>query len=170
MNFPFSFGQTQCSSRLRSPRQSSFTTTSNVSLICLETSHSTSRSSSSNQQHDSISFEMLEGHQEHPFILQIQMHSSYRCQPSWMGSSSPADETILSWSLDGRPIPAPYQYSGNNGHWFCTEESHIIHTPLLCHDHYQQYSSDLLYQQTRRNTFPQPVHRGTGNSPLVPGT
>ena len=44
MNFPFSFGQTQFSSRLCSPRQTSFTTASNVSLICLETSYSTSRS------------------------------------------------------------------------------------------------------------------------------
>ena len=57
MNFPFSFGQTQCSSKLCSPRQATLTTTSNVSLICLETSHSSSRSSGSNQQDDLIPFE-----------------------------------------------------------------------------------------------------------------
>ena len=44
-------------------------------------------------------------------------------------SQSQTDETILSWLLEGRPIPAPY--SRNNGHLFCTEESHTIHTPLL---------------------------------------
>ena len=38
-NFPFPFGQTQCSSRLLSSRQTSFTTSKNVSIICLETSH-----------------------------------------------------------------------------------------------------------------------------------
>ena len=43
MNFPFSFGQTQCSSRLHSIRQTSFTTSANVSIISLETSHTSSR-------------------------------------------------------------------------------------------------------------------------------
>ena len=40
----------------------------------------------------------------------------YGCQSLWMGCSSRADEAILSWSLDRRLIPAPYQYSRNNGH------------------------------------------------------
>ena len=71
--------------------------------------------------------------------------------------------------LDGGPIPAPYQYSGNNGHSFCTEESHTIHTLLLCYDFHPQYNSGLVYQQKRKNTFSQPMHRGMGNSPLVPG-
>ena len=68
----------------------------------------------------------------------------YGCQSLWMGSSSRADETILSWSQVGRHIPAPYQYSRNNGHSFRTEESHKIHIPLLCHDFYRQYNSGLL--------------------------
>ena len=41
---PFSFGQTQCFSRLRSPRQTSFTSSTDVSFVCLETSYSSSRS------------------------------------------------------------------------------------------------------------------------------
>ena len=32
------------------------------------------------------------------------------------------------------------------------------------------YNSGLVYQQTRRNIFSQPMHRGMGNSPQVPGT
>ena len=87
-----------------------------------------------------------------------------------MGSLSRADETILSWLLVGRPIPALYQYSGNDGHSFRTEESHKIHTPLLCHDFYQQYNNGLLYQQTRKNTFSQPMRGGIGGPPLVSGT
>ena len=171
MNFPFSFGQTQCSSRLHSPRQTSLTTASNVSLICLETSHSSSRSSGSDQQYDLIPFEMVDGHQS---LCSGNVHSSSRsqCIPfyGWLGSSSHADETILSWLLVRRPIPAPYQYSGNNGHSFRTEESHIIHTPLLCHAFYQQYNSGLLHQQTRRDTFPHPMHGGMEDPTLVPGT
>ena len=64
---------------------------------------------------------------ERPFILQIPMHSFLRMPVIMDG------ELILSrwdyplWLLVGRPIPAPYQYSGNDGHLFCTEESHKIH-------------------------------------------
>ena len=94
----------------------------------------------------------------------------YGCQSLWMGSSSRAEETILSWSLDGRPITAPYEYSGNNGNSFCAEENHIVHTSLLCLDFDRQYKSGLLYQQTMRNTFPRPMLGGMGNSPLVPET
>ena len=41
-NFPFSFGQTQCCSRLSSPRQTALTSSSDVSFVCLETSYSSS--------------------------------------------------------------------------------------------------------------------------------
>ena len=175
MNFSFSFGQTQCNSRLCSPRQTSLTTASDVSLICLETSHSSSRSSGSIQQYDSIPFKMVDGHQ---LLCSGHVHSSsgsqyiivYGCQPLWIGSSSRADKTILSWSLVWRPIPAPYRYVRNNGHSFSTEESHKIHTPLLWYDLYRQYNSGLLYQKTRRNTFSQPMCRGMGEPPLVLGT
>ena len=80
-NFPFSFGQTQCNSRLSCSRQTSFKTASNVSLICLEPSYSTSGSSSSDKQYDPILFEMVDGYQskrlfrEHSSIIQIPMHS-----------------------------------------------------------------------------------------------
>ena len=87
-----------------------------------------------------------------------------------MGSSSRADETILSWSLVGRPIPAPYQYARHDGHSFRTEESHKIYSPFLRHDIYRQYDSGLIYQQTRWNAFSQPVYRSMGDPPLVPGT
>ena len=90
-NFPFPFGQTQCSSRICSTRQTSFTTSANVSLICLETSHSSSRSSDYNQQHDSISFELVDGHQSlrtrncYP-SSRSQCIPIYGCQSLWMGS------------------------------------------------------------------------------------
>ena len=81
-------------------------------------------------------------------FIQGKVHPSSRsqcipfhgCQPLWMGSSSRTDKTILSWSLDGRPIPAPYQYSGNNGHSFCAEESHTVYTPILYYDIHPQYT------------------------------
>ena len=146
-----------------------------MSLICPETSHSSSRSSGSDQQHDSIPFEMVDGHQS---LRSGNVHSSsrsqcipfYGCQSLWMGSLSRANETILSWSLVGRQILAPYQYSGNDDHLFSTQESHKIHTPLLCHDLYRQYNSGFLCQQKRRNTFSQPMLSGMREPPLVSGT
>ena len=76
--------------------------------------------------------------------------------------------SLLSWSLVGRPIPAPYV--GNNSHSFCTEESLKIYSPFLCHDFYGQHNSCLLYQQARRNTFSQPLCRGVEDPQLVPRT
>ena len=53
---------------------------------------------------------------------------------------------------------------------FALKEAKKIHTPLLCYDFYRQYNSGLLYQQTRRNTFSQPMHGGMGDPTLVSGT
>ena len=95
-NFPFSFGQTQCSSRLHSPRQTSLTTPANVSLVCLETSHYAPRSSNYDQQHDTILFEMVDGLQSlrnrnsYP-SPRTQCIPLYGRQSLWMGSSFRAD-------------------------------------------------------------------------------
>ena len=118
---------------------------------------------------------MVDGHQSlcsgnvHPFS-RSQYVPCHGCQSFWMGSSSRANETIPSWSLVGRPIPAPYQYSGNDGHSFSTEEGHKIHSRLLYYDLDRQYNSCLLYQQTWRNTFSQHMRRGIADPLLVPGT
>ena len=81
-----------------------------------------------------------------------------------------ADDTILSWSLHRRPIPAPYQYVRNDGHTISTETSHNIYSPFLHHDIYRQHNGGLIYQQTGWHTFPQPLCRSLENSQLVPGT
>ena len=173
-NFPFSFGQTQCSSRLLSPRQTTITSASDVSFICLETTHSSI-------DHyipinNMIQFHLKWWMDTNCFALGTSVHPPETntflfngCQSFWMGSSSRTDETTFSWSLVRRPIPAPYQFPRNDGHSFSTEESHKIHSPLLCYDLDLQYNSGLLYQQTRRNTFSQPMVRGMENHPLVPG-
>ena len=138
-NFPFSFGQTQCSSStLNSSRQTAFTTSANVPIISLETSHSSLRSSGYDQQYDRIPFEMVAGHQS---ILSKNAHSPsrpqnirlYGCHIIRMGSSSGTNESIISWSLVGKPIPAPYQHVGNNGHLICTDKDlkYIHHSCVM---------------------------------------
>ena len=86
------------------------------------------------------------------------------------GSSFRADDTILSWSLDRRPIPAPYQYVRNDGHTISTETSHNIYSPFLHHDIHRQHNGGLIYQQTGWHSFSQPLCRSLENSQLVPGT
>ena len=77
---------------------------------------------------------------------------------------------ILSWSLDRRPIPAPYQYVRNDGHTIGSKISHNIYSPFLHHDIYRQHNSGLIYQQTGWHSFSQPLPRSLGNSQLVSGT
>ena len=127
-------------------------TSANVPIISLETSHTSSRSSSSNHQDDKISFKMMDELQS---ICSGNAHSPCRPRNSHLhgrqsfplGSSSRTDESILSWSLVRRPIPTPYQHVGNNGHSFRTDKSLEIYSPFLCHDIHQQHDSGLIYQQ-----------------------
>ena len=76
-------------------------------------------------------------------ILQIPNFSFIR-MPFRMGSSFRVDQTILSLSLDRRPIPAPYQYVRNDGHTISTETSHNIYSPFLHHDIYRQHNGGLI--------------------------
>ena len=96
-DFPFSFGQTKCSSRLSSSGQIAFTTPANVPIIGLETSQTSSRSSNYDYQDDQISFKMVDELQS---ICSGNTHSPSRppnlplhgCQSFWLGSSSRTDE------------------------------------------------------------------------------
>ena len=94
----------------------------------------------------------------------------YGCQSLRMGSSFRADNTVLSWSLDRKPIPAPYQYDRNDGHTISTETSQNIYSPFLHHDIHRQHNGGLIYQQTGWHSFPQSLRRSLENTQLVPGT
>ena len=87
-----------------------------------------------------------------------------------MGSSFRANETIISWLLDWRPIPAPYQHVRNDGHMISTETSHNIYSPFLHHDIYRQHYGGLIYQLTGRHTLSQSMPGSMGNPQLVLGT
>ena len=52
---------------------------------------------------------------------------------SHYGWGAHTDESILSWSLVGRPIPAPYRHVGNNGHLFRTDKAlkYIYHSCVM---------------------------------------
>ena len=173
-NFPFSFGQTQCCSRPCSPGQTALTSSSDVPAVSLETSYSSSRSPDLDKRYDSISLTMVDkphsirdrdfNPSSRPQILPL-----YGCQSLRMGSSFRADNTLLSWSLDRKPIPATYQYVRNDGRTISTETSQNIYSPFLHHDIHRQHNGGLIYQQTGWH-FPQSLRRSLENTQLVPGT
>ena len=145
------------------------------SAVSLETSYSSSRSPDLDKRHDSISPTMVDkphsirdrdfNPSSRPKILPL-----YGCQSLRMGSSFRADNTVLSWSLDRKPIPAPYQYVRNDGHTISTETSQNIYSPFLHHDIHRQHNGGLIYQQTGWHSFPQSLRRSLENTQLVPGT
>ena len=168
-NFPFSFGQTQCSSRFCSPRQTSF---ANVSSVCLETSYSSSRSSDYNQQYDR--FHLKWWMDTKRFILGIHLPD-----PNVFLFT---DASHLGWGAHLEPLRLSF-----HGCW--TEDQSQLHINMLemmairlalkkaikfIHHSCVMISTDnttvLLYQQTKWNTFFQPIHRGVGDTSLVPGT
>ena len=140
-----------------------------MSVVSLETLYISLGTSNFAHKYDQISFEVVDGPHSFSSSPRSQCIPFYRSQSLWMGCSSRAYESVLSWSLDRIPIPVPYQYSRNNGHSFCVEKGHTVYTPLLCYDIHRQYNSGLKYQQIRRNTFSQSMHRSMGKLPLVPG-
>ena len=174
-NFPFSFGQTQCCSRPCSPGQTALTSSSDVPAVSLETSYSSSRSPDLDKRHDLISLTMVDkphSIRDRDFnpSSRLQILPLYGCQSLRMGSSFRADNTVLSWSLDRKPIPAPYQYVRNDGHTISTETSQNIYSPFLHHDIHRQHNGGLIYQQTGWHSFPQSLRRSLENTQLVPGT
>ena len=175
LNLPFSIGETQCCSRFSGSRSPSFISASDVPAVSVETPHTSLGSPNSNYKFDPLSPEMVDRSQ--PLYTGDQYSSTrsnvlpfYRCQSLRMGSSSRTDETILSWSLDRRPISTPHQYSGNNGHSFCIEKGHTLYTAHFCHNIDRQHNSSFVYQQTRRNPFTEPMYRSMGNPALVSET
>ena len=76
------------------------------------------------------------------------------CQSFLMGSSFRANETILLWSLNGRPIPAPYQHIRNDDHTVSTETSHNIHSQFLHYDIHRQHYGGLISTNRAAHTLP----------------
>ena len=144
-------------------------------LLSVWKPYSSSRSPDLDKRHDSISLTMVDKPHSirdrdfypssRPRILPL-----YGCQSLRMGSSFRADNTVLSWSLDRKPIPAPYQYVRNDGHTISSETSQNIYSPFLHHDIHRQHNGGLIYQQTGWHSFPQSLRRSLENTQLVPGT
>ena len=126
-------GKLSAAADVCSPRQTTLTSASNVSFICLETSHSSSRSLHSDKQHDLIPLGMVDGHQS---LRLGNVHSSsgtqyipfHRCQSFWMGSSSRSDASHFGW---GAHLDLMRLYF--HGHWLedRLEDQSQLHINIL---------------------------------------
>ena len=96
----------------------------------------------------SINHGMIRSHLPHS-VRDRDFYPSSRSQIlplyGWQSLRMGADNTILSWSLDRRPIPAPYQYVRNDGHTISTETSQNIYSPFLHYDIHRQHNGGLIY-------------------------
>ena len=126
-------------------------TSANVPVIGLETSHSSSRSSDYDQQYDQIPFKMVD---VQPIVsFRPQNFPLYVCQPLRLGGSSRTSESILSWSqlhINMLEIMA-IRFA------LIKALKYIHHSCVMC----------LIYQQSRGNTFSQPMRRGMEDTSLV---
>ena len=150
---PISFGKTQCSSRLCNSRETSSQTITNVSSSTMETSYSfTSPPNQANTQYW-VSSQLVEqssnlskrcSYQE-PFSFSPVIH---RCQSDWLGSSSGAGGSIISWHLDPRPITTPYQSSRNDNSFLETSALSTDNTTVVAYLRLQggTHSPDLCLE------------------------
>ena len=111
-------GKTQCSSRLCNSRETSSQTITNVSPSTMETSYSSASPPNQGNTQYLVSSQLAEqssnlskrcSYQEPSSFLPV-IHSF---QSDQLGSSSGTRGSIISWSLDPRPITTPYQSSRN---------------------------------------------------------
>ena len=140
-------------------RQIAFRSSANVPVVGLETSHSSTRSSSYDQQSDQIPFEIggwtpvasFKDSPPRPPNIPL-----YGCQSLRLGSSSGTDVSILLWSLVGKPITTPYQHVGStcNGRSSRLDKSLQIYSPFLCHNFYWQHNSGLISTSKKEHILP----------------
>ena len=106
-------------------------------LICLETSYSSSRLSSFIN--SMIRFHLKLWLDTKPFVQGTSIHPPdpnaflFTDASHYGWGAHRTDETILSWSLDGRRISAPYQYSGNMAICFALKKAiqYIHHSCVM---------------------------------------
>ena len=94
-------------------------------------------------------------------------HHLYRCQPVRLGSSCGAGGTYVSWSMDRRPIPAPYQCARDESNFSLSNTSCSQGKELHCIGVNGQHYSGSLYKASGRDSFPRPLRGGVEHPEFV---
>ena len=173
-NFPFSFGQTQCCSRLvllgrlhLRPLQMCLLSVWKPHILPLDHPITINGMIRSHLQWWINPNRFETGTTIHPPDLKFFLYTD----ASHFGWGAHLDLRHYPFMVAGQKTnPSSNQYVRNDGHMISTETSHNIYSPFLHHDIYRQHNGGLIYQQTEWHRFPQPLCRSLENSQLVPGT
>ena len=87
-------------------------------------------------------------------------HHLYQCQPVRLGSPCGAVGTSVSWSMDGRPIPAPHQCVRDESNFSLSITSGSQGKELHCTDFNGQHYSGGLHKASGRDSFHRTLRRG----------
>ena len=94
-------------------------------------------------------------------------HHLYRRQPVRLGSSCGARGTSVSWTMDRRPIPAPYQCARDESNFSLSNTSCPQSKEFHCIGVNGQHYSGSLYKASGRDSFHKPLRGGVEHPELV---
>ena len=129
--FPVSLGTTECCSRFCNAGTVTSPAITNISAQSVETSESSVFSSDSYDIGNSVSSQMVASGRSLSSGDSLEDRSSlphhlYRCQPVRLGSSCGTGGTSVSWTMDGRPIPAPHQCVRDESNFSLSQAIHKV--------------------------------------------
>ena len=94
-------------------------------------------------------------------------HHLYRRQPVRLGSSCGTGGTSVSWTMDRRPIPAPYQCARDESNFSLSNTSCPQGKEIHCIGVNGQHYSGSLYKASGRDSFHRPLRGGLEHPELV---
>ena len=170
--FPVSLGTTKCCSRFCNAGMVTSPAITSISAQSVETSESSVFSSDSYDIGNSASSQEVASGRSLPSGDSLEDRSSlphhlYRCQPVRLGSPCGAGGTSVSWSMDGRPIPAPHQCVRDESNFSLSIMSNSQGKELHCTDFNGQHYSGGLYKASGRDSFHRTLRRGAERPEFV---
>ena len=97
-------------------------------------------------------------------------HHLYRCQPVRLGSSCGTGGTSVSWTMDRRPIPAPYQCARDESNSSLSNTSNSQGKEFHCIGVNGQHYSGSLYKASGRDSFHSSHRGGVEHPEFVPNS
>ena len=170
--FPVPLGTTECCSRPCNAGTVTSPAITNVSAQAVETTETSVVSSDWYDSGNSATSQMVASGRslspgdspEDRFSLP---HHIYRCQPVRLGSSCGAGGTSVSWTMDRRPIPAPYQCARYESNFSLSITSCSQGKELHCIGVNGQHYSGSLYKASGRDSFHRSLREGVEHPELV---
>ena len=170
--FPVSLGTTECCSRFCNAGMVTSPAITNISAQSVEAAESSVFSSDSYDIGNSATSQMVASGRSLSSGDSLEDRSSlphhlYRCQPVRLGSPCGAGGTSVSWSMDGRPIPAPHQCARDESNFSLSITSSSQGKGLHCTEINGQHYSGGLYKASGRDSFHRTLRRGVEHPEFV---